>query len=131
MVFSAPRHRDIVDYYKAVSPIEINHTPIKFVDNTEHVGIIRSVHGNLPHIQHRITSHIKALFAVLPSGLARNGHANPAYSLRVQSLYANPVLFSGVAPLTLRKSEIAILHAHHKKNSLTFKTFPKTPLNDS
>ena len=114
MVFSAPHHKHLVNYTKAVSSIEIDSVPIKFVDNTEHVGVVRSVHGNLPHIQNRVSSHIKALFSVLPSGLARNQYANPASSLRIQSIFANPVLFSGISALILKKSELEILQSHLK-----------------
>ena len=114
MVFSSPHQNLLVEYQKAVSPISINNKPIEFVSNTEHVGIIRSIHGNLPHIQNRVTAHMKALYSLLPSGLALNLSLNPAASLRIQSLYANPVLFSGVAALTLNKSEMSILHTNHK-----------------
>ena len=114
MVFSAPHQKLLVDYTKAVSNIHIDNIPIKFVDNTEHVGVIRSIHGNLPHIQNRVSCHMKALFAVLPSGLARNQNANPAANLRIQSIFASPVLFSGVAALILIKPELEILQSHLK-----------------
>jgi hypothetical protein len=125
MVFAPSNQKHLVAYSKAINPITINQTQIKFVDNAEHVGIIRSIHGNLPHIQNRVTSHIKALFAVLPAGLARNQYANPCASLRIQSIYANPVLFSGVASLNLNKSEVAVLHAHHKKTLLNLQKLHK------
>ena len=115
MAFSSFRQKLSVDYQKAVSPININNSDIEFVNDAEHVGIVRSVHGNLPHIQQRVTAHIKKLFSLLPSGLARNQHLNPTASLRVQSLHANPVLFSGVAALHLSISEMSILHANHKQ----------------
>ena len=77
-------------------------------------AFFQQCHGNLPHIQNRVTAHMKALYSLLPSGLALNLSLNPAASLRIQSLYANPVLFSGVAALTLNKSEMSILHTNHK-----------------
>ena len=125
MVFAPSSQKHLVAYSKAINPITINQTQIKFVDNAEHVGIIRSIHGNLPHIQNRVTSHIKALFAVMPAGLARNQYANPCASLRIQSVYANPVLFSGVASLNLNNSEVAVLHAHHKKTLLNLQKLHK------
>ena len=88
MVFSAPRHKDLVSYKQAISPININGTPIKFVSTAEHVGVTRSISGNLPHIQGRITAHIRKLFALLPAGLARNQNANPAVSLRIQAIHS-------------------------------------------
>ena len=94
MVFSAPRHKELVSYQKAVSPIEIDNIPIKFVTTAEHVGITRSVDGNLPHIRGRISAHMRALFSVLPAGLTRNLNANPAVFPRVQSIYSQPVLLS-------------------------------------
>ena len=113
MAFSASSHKALVSYKEAVSPIEINGISIAFVSSAEHVGIVRSVDGKLPHIQNHISSHMKALFSVMPAGLGRNQNTNPAVSLRIQSVYANPVLLSGVAPLILSPAEISILHIHH------------------
>ena len=114
MVF-APKHlKQSVKYQKAVTPLTINNKTIEFTEFAEHVGVIRSPEGNLPHIQNRVKSHMKALFSVLPAGLSRNQNTNPAASLRIQSTYANPVLLSGVAPLILRDDELSILHSHHK-----------------
>ena len=110
MVFSSPRENDLVTYQKEVCPIQINGTPIKFVTTAEHVGIIRSVDGNLPHLQSRISSHMRALFSVLPAGLSRNQNTNPSVSLRIQSIYAQPVLFSGVGSLTLTQAEGNVLN---------------------
>ena len=56
LVFS-PKNSDYADYCKLVAPIQMGDTPIEFVDHAEHVGIIRSTSGNLPHIQQRISSH--------------------------------------------------------------------------
>ena len=50
----------------------------------------------------------------MPSGLAQNQTLNPASSLRIKALYANPVLFSGVAALNLIQSEMSVLQSHHK-----------------
>ena len=125
MAFTPPNQNHLINYLKSVHPITINQTPINFVENAEHVGIIRSVHGNLPHIQNRLSSHLKSLFAVLPAGLARNQYANPSATLRIQSVFANPVLFSGIASLTLNKSEVGILHAHHKKTLLNLQKLHK------
>ena len=43
-------------YYKTVSPIHINNTTIPFKDTAEHVGVTRSVSGNLPHIHDRTSA---------------------------------------------------------------------------
>ena len=95
-------------------PITIGDSTIEFVDVAEHVGIVRSVDGNLPHILNRISAHRKALHAVLPAGLARAHRGNPIAALRVEKLYGVPVLLSGTASLVLKKSEVSILTQHYK-----------------
>ena len=72
--------------------------------------------GNQPHILKIITSHKRALSAVLSSGLARHHRANPASSIRIEKLYGIPVLLSGVASLTLLQSEKDTLVPHYKTN---------------
>ena len=114
MAFHSKNQNLEVNYQKAISPIEINNSQIEFVTEADHVGITRSTLGNLPHIQKRISSHMKKLYMLLPAGLSRNRTLNPAASLRVESIYAAPVLFSGTAALVLNKSELGILQSHLK-----------------
>ena len=104
-----------VDYTRNINPIKINEEKIEFTDSAEHVGMVRSVSGNLPTILTRITSHRKALGGVLHTGIARSHRGNPAASLRVQQLYGNPVLFSGLAPLVLSSQETNVVDQHHKE----------------
>ena len=79
------------------------------------VTIVRSSDSsNLPHIIDRISSHRRALFGVLPAGLAKKHNANPAASLRVQNVYALSVLLSGLASIPLTNPDIAILEKHYK-----------------
>ena len=66
------------------NPLKIDNTEIKFVTEAEHVGVSRSIDGNLP--MNRIISHKGALNAVLSCGLAQGRRANPAASLRVLQL---------------------------------------------
>ena len=47
------------------NPIKVNQVPVKFVNEAKHVGILRSVEGNLPNLMKRIMAHKKALGAVL------------------------------------------------------------------
>ena len=124
MAFSTKSQKHLVNYQKVTSSISINDVEINFESCAEHVGIVRSSYGNLPHVQGRVAAHNKALFSVLPAGLARNHNANPAASLRVESLYALPVLLFGIAPLILLASEIKIIHFHHKK---TLRNLQKLP----
>ena len=102
------------EYQKAISPVSINGARVAFVDAAEHVGIIRSVSGNLPNLLRRIIAHKKALGMVLHTGIAKGHHGNPAASIRVNQIYGLPVLMSGLGALVLNKSEKDILNQHHK-----------------
>ena len=101
-------------YWKLVSPVSLGSTKIAFSNEAEHVGILRSVNGNLPNLMARMTAHTRALRAVLPAGLARGHRGNPAAALRVELLYGSPVLLSGLAALVLSKAEISIIKHHYK-----------------
>ena len=103
-------------YWKLVSPISLGNKKIPFTNEAEHVGIVRSVQGNLPNIFSRISAHNGALRAVLPAGLANGHRGNPAASLRIELLYGVPKLLSGLASLVLSKSEKDILHHHYKQS---------------
>ena len=50
------------DHIKSISPVRINEEEVPFVKSSdegpEHVGIIRSKSGNLPHLLNRITSQV-------------------------------------------------------------------------
>ena len=105
----------IVDYIKNTATVIINSVHIEFTDSAEHVGLVRSVAGNLPAIHARISAHKKARGAVLHTGMARSHRGNPAASLRVQQVYANPVLFSGIASLVMDEQELNIVNQHHKE----------------
>ena len=71
LAFCPAGSESIVEYAKIISPICINETPISFCESAEHVGIVRSVNGNLPNILARLSAHKKAVFSVMSSGLAR------------------------------------------------------------
>ena len=117
-----------IAYFKLTSPVSIGGNKIEFVDSAEHVGVIRSVTGNLPNIMNRFIAHKRALGAVLHTGAARNHRGNPAASLRVEKLHGEPVLFSGMATLVLLKSEIEIIDQHHKVTlERLMRLHPRTP----
>ena len=109
-----PRHSHLVEYAKLVNTITVNDTPVKFVSEAEHVGVLRSSAGNLPNLPERIASHKKALGAVSSAGLARSHRGNPAASLRVHQLYATPVLVSGLASLVHTEAELKVIDTHYK-----------------
>ena len=116
-VFSNKQTELSAYYAKLVSPLAMGGKNLSFVDDAEHVGILRSTAGNMPHIQKRISSHKKALNAVLPIGLARGYRGNPAASLRINSIYALPVLMSGLSSLVLQSSEMDIISKYTKVTS--------------
>ena len=114
IVMCNPKHELLVRYAKLTNRIVIDGTPVDFTSEAEHVGVIRSIHGNMQNILNRIASYKKALASVGCAGLSRSKRVNPAASLRIHTLYAVPVLYSGLASLVLKASEMNII-AHHYK----------------
>ena len=110
LMFGSPQQK----FTTAYNPIQINGHKIEFSQAAEHVGIIRSVDGNLAHIMERIKSHKRAIGGNLSVGLARSHRANPAASLRIERMYATPVLLSGVPCLVLTKADTNLLNQHYK-----------------
>ena len=108
--------------------IEVEGEKIEFVDEAEHVGLLRSTSGNLAHISSRFAAHRKALAAVLPVGLARGHHGSPAAALRIHNLYATPVLLSGMGSIVLNKAETDMINTFIKQKTQNLqKLMDKTP----
>ena len=84
------------------------------MQGAEHVGIIHSSSGNLPHILSRFSAHQKSMAAVLHTGLGRHHRGNPAASLRIQQVYGTPVLLSGLGSLVLSKPELNMIDKHYR-----------------
>ena len=99
---------------RETSLLNINGSSIAFVDETEHVGVKRSIHGNLPHLLNRLAAHRKSMFSILPIGLGKKHRGNPSVSIIAHSIYCLPVLFSGLSALTLKSTEIDILDQYIK-----------------
>ena len=60
--------------------------------------------------------------------MAKRHRANPLASLRAETIFSTPVLYSGMASLLLTKSEIDILSRHVKVTTENLlKLHPKTP----
>ena len=104
-----------VEYAKYMNPIKINNEKIEFVDSAEHVGMLRSTAGNHLTILARFKAHRQATASVHHVGLAKGHRGIPAAGFKVHQLYGKPVLMSGLAPLLLSKSDIAIIEAHYKE----------------
>ena len=76
----------------------------------------------------RIVSHKKALGALLHSGAALNHRGNLAGVMKIEKLYALPVLLSGTASLVLSKAEENILNNHYTGTlKKLLKACPNTP----
>ena len=114
LALSSKDTKVFVDIFKAINPIKIDGQAIEFVQTAEHVGVVRSTDGNLPHILSRISSHKKALGATLSAGLALSHRANPRASLKIHQVYASSVLMSGMASLYLSTAEVKIIDQHVK-----------------
>ena len=114
---------------KATSLLNISGHQIAFVDEAEHVGIVRSVAGNLPHLLSRFVAHRRAMFGILPVGLAMAHRGNPAANLQAHSTYCSPVLLSGMSSLVLSKVEMTIIDQYFKVTLQRLqKLRDKTPL---
>ena len=128
-VYNKSNLDELADYVKHVNPIKVGGEQINFTDTAEHVGVLRSTAGNLPSILARIAGHKAALGAVLHTGMARSHRGNPAASLKIQQIYTNPVLFSGLGSLVLNEHEVNIVGQHHKETiSNLQRLLPLTPL---
>ena len=113
---------------EAYNPINIDDHTIEFSDQAEHVGVIRSTEGNMPHILNRICAHRKAIHGIGAAGVAKNTRVNPLVGLKLQQVYGCPVLMSGIAALALTGHEIAVLDKHLKETYLRIqKLLPNTP----
>ena len=128
IAISTPAMSISVDHSKLTSPVNIDRNKVPFSTTVEHVGILRSEAGNLPHILGRLKAHQRALGQVLFTGAACHHRGNPAASLRVEKLYASPVLLKGLGALVLLKSEIDMVDMHLKKtHERLMRLHPRTP----
>ena len=110
------------------NPVSMFGKPVEFVDQAEHVGVLRSKEGNLPNLLKRISSFKKAIGSIISCGLARSQRSNPVASLRVLSLYGTPVLMSGLASLVLSSKEVASLDQQLKRTVESLLKLPaRTP----
>ena len=111
LVMISPNHQPV---QIPINPISIYGHEIAPSDQAEHVGVIRSEQGNLPHLLGRILNHKKAKFAILSSGLSRGHRGNPAAAVVLEKIYALPVLLSGVSSLYLTSCEMNMIDNIYK-----------------
>ena len=77
--YSPSGFEESTTYLDIASPIAMLGNPIPISTEAEHVGIMRcSAVGNMAAVLARISSHTRAMHAVLPAGLARGHYGNPA-----------------------------------------------------
>ena len=107
-------HEVLIRYAKLTNRISIDGLKVELVDEAEHVGVLRSTHGNMPHILNRISCHKKALASIGCVGMSLSQRVNPAANLRIHTLYAVPILYSGLASLVLKPKELYTLANHYK-----------------
>ena len=111
-----------------INPISIYGQKIAPSHQAEHVGVVRSDEGNLPHLLGRILSHKKAKFAILSSGISRGHRGNPAAAIVLEKIYALPVLLSGVSSLYLTSWEVNTIDSCYKTTlSDLLKLYKGTP----
>ena len=84
-------------------PLKIDNKVNDNEESKEHVGVIRSVTGNLPSLLSRITTHKRALVGILYAGLARSHLGIPVASIRLYNIHANSVLYDGHGILLLNE----------------------------
>jgi hypothetical protein len=100
--------------------VELAAYPVMVDQNIEpsaeasHVGVVRSVDGNMAHISDRLSAHRKSVFALLHGGMARGHRANPAACLKVEKVYCVSVLLSGMASIFLSDKEVKLMDQHYK-----------------
>ena len=128
LVYS-PKGNNSATYWQDVAPPIMAGASLPLSTQAEHVGVLRSTESsNLPSIISRISGHTKSLYAVITCGMARNHRGNPAASIRVESCYSAPKLFSGLACLLLSPSEIEVLSVHRRTTLQQLQRLhPKTP----
>ena len=110
-----PKGDQSADYWHEASPIIMDGAPLPLSPQADHVGILRCPGGsNLPSITARIAAHTKSLYSVISCGMARSHRGNPAASLRVETCYSAPKLFSGLATLLLSPTKMSVLSVHRR-----------------
>ena len=109
LLFHPPRDKS-ASYWQETSPLTMAGAALPLSLQAEHVGVLRCPNkSNLASITARIAGHTRSLYSVISCGMAKNHRGNPAASLRVESGYSAPKLFSGLAPLLLSPAELEIL----------------------
>ena len=106
-------------------PIYLENNLLPLSPSMEHLGLLRTCDlENVSSLQDRFSKHLRALYPVLSAGAARGYSGNPAASLRVEKIYASPVLFNCLGSLVLNRKERYLLHQHHKNTLSSLMRLP-------
>ena len=105
VAFHLKKHGDYISYIDNLDLLKIDGIPVKFSDSAQHVGVRRSINGNLPHLLDRLAARKKTLFSILPAGLALKNNGNIAAALHLDKIFAIPVMLSGLNSLVLNRKE--------------------------
>ena len=128
LVFHPRNQASDVSYVTTTTPLVMDNTTILPTTQADHLGILRSTKGNMASVMARLSAYNRALYSVLPAGLARHHASNPAAALRVHKVYAEPVLLSGLASLILTEGQLDVIsHAHKMTLQRLQKLHNKTP----
>ena len=98
----------------ATTTIKVDGQVISPSKEATHVGVVRCAEGNSPNITARLAAHRKAVFALLYAGMAKGHRANPSACLRIETVFALPVLLSGLASTVLTSKEEKLIGQYHK-----------------
>ena len=105
---------------KPISPstqFAVDGVSVPVSSEATHLGIVRSGHhsSNLPALLSQIAAHSRSLYGVLNLSMAKNHRTPPSTSMRIESVFFSPVLFSGLSPLIFTKPEINTLNVYTSK----------------
>ena len=88
LAFVPKSQSNLFGIQKMYNHLVLNGRKIEFSTTAEHVGILRSIDGNMPNILDRLSSHKKSLQAILPTGMARSHRGSPVASLQLERIFA-------------------------------------------
>ena len=92
LVFYPPRQSVEVDCMVSSFQLTIRSNTIMASPEADHLGILRATIGNMAAVKARISAHNKAMFAILPAGLARHHDPKPAAALRTERFFWEPLI---------------------------------------
>ena len=92
LVFYPPRQSVEVDCMVSSFQLTIRSNTIMASPEADPLGILRATIGNMAAVMARISAHNKAMFAILPAGLARHHDPKPAAALRTEWFFGEPAI---------------------------------------